>query len=101
MIHVSTTVADRTQAEALARAAIQARQAACANILPGVLSLFHWQGAIARETEVMVVFKTTEALRPALIDTLTAAHPYDLPVITWHAVATTQAAQAWLSDETG
>ena len=100
MIHVTTTVSTAAQAEALARAALEARQAACANILPGVQSLFHWQGRISAEAEVMVVFKTTDALRPALIETLTAKHPYDLPVITWETVGTTEAAQDWLGGET-
>ena len=100
MIHVTTTVSDTDEAEALARTALGARQAACANILPGVISLFHWKGSVAQEGEVMVVFKTTEALRAALVETLTNRHPYELPVITWETVGTTGPAQDWLEDET-
>lgn len=100
MIHVTTTVSDAAEAEALARAALGARQAACANIVPGVISLFHWKGSVAQEAEVMVVFKTTEALRAALVETLTDRHPYELPVITWETVGTTEAAQDWLEGET-
>jgi periplasmic divalent cation tolerance protein len=100
MIHVTTTCPDRDSAERLARAALDERVTACANILPGVRSLYHWQGAIAEDDEVLVIFKTTEAARAALVDLIEAEHPYDLPVITWERLETTQAASDWLARET-
>lgn len=100
MLHVATTCPDLDTARTLARAALQARLSACANILPGVVSLFHWQGQIDEQTEVQLVLKTTEAQRAALVDLIGQSHPYDLPVITWEAVATTAAATNWLMAET-
>ena len=101
MIHVTTTVADLAQARALAGAAIDARLAACANVTPGLVSLFHWQGRVEEEPEVQVTFKTSAALRAELVALITAHHPYELPVITWEPVETTPEAAAWLDAETG
>ncbi|MDG4648261.1 divalent cation tolerance protein CutA [Roseibacterium sp. SDUM158017] len=101
MIHVTTTCATLDDARALARAALEARLAACANVTPGIVSLFHWQGEVQEETEVALTFKTTEARRGALVALIARAHPYDLPVITWDEVAATPEAAGWCQDETG
>ncbi|WP_284261839.1 divalent-cation tolerance protein CutA [Roseicyclus amphidinii] len=100
MIHVTTTCPDRDSAERLARAALAEHVTACANILEGVRSLYHWQGEIAEDTEVMVIFKTSDAARAALVAFLEAEHPYDVPVITWERLETTQDAADWLARET-
>jgi len=100
MIHVTTTCPDLDTARAIARAALAERLAACANIVPGVLSLFHWQGDISEEEEVQITFKTTEAARADLVALIEVEHPYDLPVITWESVGSTKAAEDWLSSET-
>jgi periplasmic divalent cation tolerance protein len=100
MIHVTTTCPDRPSAERLARAALAEHVTACANILTGVRSLYHWQGEIAEEDEVMVIFKTSDAARAALVAFLEAEHPYDVPVITWDRLDTTPDAAAWLARET-
>ncbi|NDK34826.1 divalent-cation tolerance protein CutA [Rhodovulum sulfidophilum] len=101
MIHVTTTCPDTDTARAIARAALGQRLAACANILPGVLSLFHWQGRIEEEAEVLLSFKTRAAHRPALVALIEERHPYDLPVIHWEDAETTPGATAWLDTETG
>lgn len=100
MLHLTTTCPDLATARDLAQEALRQRLAACAQITPGILSLFHWQGRIDETTEVQVLFKTSEALRIALAEVIAARHPYDLPVITWESVATTPAAAEWLLAET-
>ena len=100
MIHVTTTCDTVETARALARSALQARLVACANISPGILSLFHWRGAVDEEEEVAITFKTVETHREALIALITREHPYDLPVITWATVGTTEEAEAWCREET-
>ena len=100
MIHVQTTCPDRDSAERLARAALTAHVTACANIVPGIGSLFWWDGEIASETEVLVIFKTSDTARAALVAFLEAEHPYDVPVITWEKLSTTDDAAAWLARET-
>jgi len=100
MIHVTTTCPDLASAERLAQAALTERVTACANIVPGLRSLYVWHGEICNEPEVMVVFKTSEAARAALVAFLEAEHPYDVPVITWEALQTTPDAAAWLAETT-
>ena len=100
MIHVTTTCPDLDTARSLARAALDRHLAACANITPGIASLFHWQGAVEEETEVQITFKASAATRSDLVSLIAEMHPYDLPVITWEEVATTPAAAGWLAEET-
>lgn len=100
MIHVITTCPDKPSAERLARAALTEHVTACANIVPSVTSLYRWKGEIVEDGEVMVIFKTSDAARAALVAFLEAEHPYDVPVITWEAMETTSDAAAWLDRET-
>lgn len=100
MIHVTTTCDGMETARRLARAALDARLAACANVAPGIVSLFHWRDAVEEEAEVAVTFKTVPARRDALVALIEREHPYDLPVITWEAVETTPEAEAWCQAET-
>lgn len=69
------------RAEAIARAVLEARLAACVNVVPGVTSLYWWQGAIARDEEATLLIKTRADLVPALTEAIRAAHPYDVPEV--------------------
>lgn len=68
-------------AEALARAAIESRLAACANVLAPCRSVYRWQGTIEQAIEVPVLFKTTAAGFEGLSALIRARHPYELPEI--------------------
>ncbi len=86
---VFSTVDDHAAARRLAASLIEARVAACVNVLPPVTSVFRWESeagdagdaTVQEETEVMLVAKTTDAAYPALEQRLRAEHPYDLPEI--------------------
>lgn len=86
---VFSTVGDHAAARRLAGSLVEARVAACVNILPPVTSVFRWEpdagdaadAAVQEETEVMLVAKTTAAAYPALEQRLRAEHPYELPEI--------------------
>lgn len=70
---------------------------ACANILPGMRSLYVWQGERGESRECGVLFKTDAALLDKAIARLTAIHPYDTPAVTgWRADAAAPATAAWL-----
>ncbi|HEU5123154.1 MAG TPA: divalent-cation tolerance protein CutA [Verrucomicrobiae bacterium] len=66
-------------ARTLARKALQARLAACANLIPKIESHYWWQGKIERSSEVLILFKTTNAQIKPLEKLILAAHPYDTP----------------------
>src|SRR5262245_30040105 len=76
---VLVTAPDLNTARKLARAALQARLIACANLVPKLESHYWWQGKIERSAEVLLVLKTTTARVPKLEKLIVAKHPYDTP----------------------
>ena len=76
---VLMTAPDLHTAEALAGNLVAARLAACASILPGVTSVFWWEGEVQRSSEVLVVMKTPADRVDALISHAAELHPYDVP----------------------
>lgn len=65
----------------LARALLEARLIACCNILPGATSMYWWQGAIATETEAVLLMKVPAEGVEAAMQRLSELHPYDVPEI--------------------
>jgi periplasmic divalent cation tolerance protein len=78
---VFTNLPDRASAERLADALIDARAAACVNILAPCRSVYRWQGAVQHDEEHPVLIKTTPERYPALEAAIRAGHPYELPEI--------------------
>jgi periplasmic divalent cation tolerance protein len=76
---VLVTVPDLKTGRKLARAALEARLIACANLVPRVESHYWWQGKIEVGDEVLLVMKTTAARLAALEKLIHARHPYDTP----------------------
>lgn len=78
---VVITAPDVETAARLVRGAVEARLAACGNLLPGARSIYRWQGEVHDDAEVVALLKTTAAQLDALRDHLVAAHPYDCPEV--------------------
>jgi periplasmic divalent cation tolerance protein len=76
---VLVTAPDLKTARVLAKAALQARLIACANLLPKIESLYRWRGKVESGTEVLLVLKTRKSRLPALEQLIIASHPYDTP----------------------
>jgi len=76
---VLVTAPDLKTARRLARAALDARLIACANLIPRIESHYRWQGKIERSAEVLLVLKTTKARVAKLEKLIVSAHPYDTP----------------------
>lgn len=76
---VLVTAPDLRTARKLARAALNARLIACANLLPGIESHYRWRGRIDTSREVLLVLKTTSARLAKLEALIVAEHPYDTP----------------------
>lgn len=66
-------------ADRLADALVGERLAACVTLLPGVQSVYRWEGRVERAEEVQLLVKTTRARFPALRERLVELHPYDVP----------------------
>lgn len=80
-IIVLTQLPDRSAAQELARALVEARIAACVTIGAPVDSLYHWRGQIETAAEVPVIIKTQRERYPELEAAILARHPYELPEI--------------------
>ena len=80
-ILVMTTMPDRASADALARALVEGRLAACVNVGASVDSMYHWQGQIETASEVPVLIKTRRDRYQELEAAIRARHPYELPEI--------------------
>ncbi|MGW1372910.1 divalent-cation tolerance protein CutA [Streptomyces sp. NPDC002446] len=78
---VMTTTDSEEKAERLARGAIEARVAACAQISAPVISVYRWDGAVETGREWQVLFKTAQARYAELEGYLLQAHDYDTPEI--------------------
>jgi periplasmic divalent cation tolerance protein len=85
MIYVTT--GSRKEALNIGRALVEARLAACANVIDNVTSIFRWQGEIEEEAEAVLILKT----RLDLVDEATAKikglHSYDCPCVLSYAIA--------------
>jgi periplasmic divalent cation tolerance protein len=76
---VLVTAPDVKTARQLARAALEARLIACANLIPKIESHYWWQGKSMIGAEVLLILKTTTARLAALEKLISARHPYDTP----------------------
>ncbi|GAB69311.1 cutA homologue [Plasmodium cynomolgi strain B] len=67
--------------EKISNVMLEDQLASCVNIIPGVLSLYHWKGEIARDNEVLMMIKTRKNLFAKIVDAVKANHPYEVPEV--------------------
>lgn len=96
---VLSTVARAEDAERIGRELVERGLAACVNVVPGLVSLYRWKGAVEREEERLLLIKTRGETFPALRDALVALHPYEVPEVLALPVEDGHAPYlAWLDD---
>ncbi|WP_323762391.1 divalent-cation tolerance protein CutA [Maricaulis sp.] len=78
---VYTTWPDSESARAAAGTVLEEGLCACVNLLPGMTSLYRWQGRMESAAECVALFKTTSDRSAALGARLAALHPYEVPAI--------------------
>lgn len=94
--------ADEASAAAVAGRLLDEGLIACANILPGMRSLYIWKGERGEGRECGALLKTEASRLDDAVARLTALHPYDAPaVIAWCCDAASPATLAWLADPAG
>jgi periplasmic divalent cation tolerance protein len=79
VVAVLTTAPSAEVADRIGATLVEERLAACANLVPGVSSVFRWDGKVSREAEVLVLLKTTAARLDDLRRRLVELHPYEVP----------------------
>jgi periplasmic divalent cation tolerance protein len=88
------TTANREEANRIASMLVEDELAACVQILPGIESVYRWQGETKRETEILLLAKTTRDRFANLVSSVTEIHSYETPEIV--ALPITDAAEPYL-----
>jgi periplasmic divalent cation tolerance protein len=78
---VYCTCPDHDTALRIAKSLVDQQLAACVNVVPGLTSVYRWQGQMETAQEVLLLIKTRRAVYPELEAALLALHPYELPEI--------------------
>jgi periplasmic divalent cation tolerance protein len=100
-VFVYTTYPSIVEAERAGRALVERRLAACVNILPGMVSLYWWQGQIDRGEEVVMIIKTRAGLAEPVRAAVRAMHSYTTPAILVIPIETVDPSyHAWIEAET-
>jgi periplasmic divalent cation tolerance protein len=99
---VYTTYPSVVEAEKAGEALVGSRLAACVNILPGMVSIYRWQGAVERAEEAVMIVKTRASLAEEVRTGIKVTHPYDTPAIVVLPVESIDERYfAWILAETG
>jgi len=80
-IVVLVTAPTPERAAELARTLVEERLAACGNVVPGLRSIYRWEGKVQDDAEALLLLKTTRARFEALRDRVLALHPYQVPEV--------------------
>ena len=97
LVLLLTTAPSAEAARALARGLVEEGLAACASLVPGVTSVFRWEGSVQEEPEVQILLKGTRSGLDALAAALVARHPYEVPeVLVLGLEAASEAYGAWV-----
>ena len=102
IVTIYATFADAEEARRIARALVDERLAACANILAPCRSVYRWQGSIQEDEEVPAFFKTRADTAEALIARVAELHGYDVPAaVVWPIDWALPAYADWVAQESG
>ncbi len=97
---VLVTASEMETAARIGRTLVEERLAACANLVPGLRSIYRWQDAIHDDAEALLIIKTTAACLERLTARVTELHPYETPEVLALPVAGGAAAYlAWLGQQ--
>lgn len=95
---VLTTAGSDEEAERIARELVERRLAACVNVVPGVVSIYRWNDAVQRDSERLLVVKTSAARFAAVRDAILELHSYEVPEVVMVPISGGSAAYlAWLA----
>jgi periplasmic divalent cation tolerance protein len=97
---VLMTAGSQEQADEIAGALVKEMLAACVNVLPGVTSVYRWEGEVQRDQEWLLIAKSTREVLDDLVRRVQALHSYDLPeIIALPVVGGSEAYLRWIDGE--
>ncbi|CDO65767.1 cutA, putative [Plasmodium reichenowi] len=80
-IAVYVTTPSKEVAEKISYVLLEEKLVSCVNIIPGILSLYHWKGEIAKDNEVLMMIKTKKHLFDEIVKLVKSNHPYEIPEV--------------------
>ena len=99
-IQVFTTAESKEDAQRIARTVVEARLAACAQVVGPIESTYWWQGAVETSGEWLCVIKSKREAYEQLEQAILGVHPYEVPeILAVPVVAGSQSYLAWLDEE--
>jgi periplasmic divalent cation tolerance protein len=99
---VLVTAPTMDEAERIGKAVVTERLAACANLLPGIRSIYRWQDAIQDDAEILLLIKTSSSLLSELTNRIVELHSYETPeVLALPTVGGSAAYLEWLFAQVG
>jgi len=100
-ISVYVTAGGAAQAEAIGRALVEERLAACANVIDGLTSIYRWEGAVRSDREAAVLLKTRAELLPRVEARIRELHAYQTPcIVAWPIEGGSAGYLAWIAGQT-
>ena len=75
------TASSSEEAERIARALVEGGAAPCVNVVPGIVSVYAWKGAISRDGEWLMIIKSRRDRFPLVRDIIEANHSYEVPEV--------------------
>ena len=101
VVLVYMTFPDAEKAAAAGEDLVGRQLAACVNIIPGMVSIYRWQGEITRDGEAVMVVKTRRALAEAVMAAVRVRHPYENPaMLVIPVIGGAEAFLAWIAEAT-
>ncbi|MHA1338710.1 MAG: divalent-cation tolerance protein CutA [Promethearchaeota archaeon] len=73
------TIGNKKDAEELAYKLVESKLAACCNLIEGLTSIYYWNGKIEKDSELLIIAKTSKNKADELISFVKQNHPYDVP----------------------
>lgn len=76
---LAITTCPENEADSIVSSLVESKSCACANIIRGITSIYHWKGKIVTDNECMILMKTERNLTDRLYDSLRSVHSYEVP----------------------
>jgi periplasmic divalent cation tolerance protein len=101
VVVILVTAPDGQVAESLARVLVEERLVACVNVVPGLKSLYWWEGSVQSSDEVLMLAKARKGDVEAVAARVRELHPYEVPeVVATEVVAGLDSYLDWVNSET-
>ena len=98
---ILVTVANQEEAVRIGEGVVKAKLAACANVIPGIQSIYRWKGKVVKSQEFLLILKSSKARYSELEKAIKTMHTYETPeIIAWPVKKGLEGYLRWVQAET-